>query len=154
MINTLLNFKIVPYDSTICKFLEENLVYDGTELWKAETYMKVSINLVVAAFLDNKIVGIACMSNTSRMKVFIKFLCTLESNRRQYVGSTLFYYIFNGFGTKEISLEVELFNENAIKFYENLGFIKKSSYDCNGKPRGLYNCTIDNFNKLNGLNIK
>ena len=73
MINTLLNFKIVPYDSTICKFLEENLVYDGTELWKAETYMKVSINLVVAAFLDNKIVGIACMSNTSRMKVFIKY---------------------------------------------------------------------------------
>lgn len=89
---------------------------------------------VVVAELDGQIVGFACIAYVERpASVFrnalrycdIDELCVDERFRRQGIGRVMFDFIkarAADQGFSRIELNMWEFNENALRFYESLGF--------------------------------
>ena len=83
--------------------------------------LKLNIYSKIVAYKEDKIVGFLIYDDIYD-RYEIEYIGVLEEYRNKGIGSKLMEYLDN----KNISLEVDVNNENAIKLYEKYGFKKVS----------------------------
>lgn len=118
--------KSIPYDTLVCTFLENFLVYEGTDLWTSEEYLtKEQPKFVYGAFLKDTLVGVACYNPTFKKWRDLRFLAVSSHHRRKLIGATLITHVFKNTDCIGIYVYPEIVNPPGIKFYEKLGFVKE-----------------------------
>lgn len=115
---------------------ERSDIYKDTEPLSLDSFIEnlsKDTNIYIVAELENKVIGICFsqikeISNNKIMKdrkiLHIEDICVDENNRKNGIGKKLYDKIFEyakQMDIDSIELMVWKFNENAIKFYENLG---------------------------------
>lgn len=83
--------------------------------------LKLNIYSKIIAYKEDKIIGFIIYDDIYD-RYEIEYIGVLEEYRNKGIGSKLMEYLDN----KNISLEVDVNNENAIKLYEKYGFKKVS----------------------------
>jgi predicted acetyltransferase len=72
-------------------------------------------------FVNNVIVGYALCDMTKEPKYLRQFFIKREVRRKHY-GKTAFEILLKKIGIKEIEIDVLIWNETGIKFWESIGF--------------------------------
>ena len=110
-----------------------DLFIDVEHIYSMEDYIKMVENddmITVLAEEDGAVVGICIVSMRSktgmvkRRTAYMEDLCVDESCRGKGVGKKLFTYVkckAKEMGAERLDLMVWAFNENALKFYKEMG---------------------------------
>ena len=74
--------------------------------------------------LQNKIIGYA-LCDMTKEPVYLRQFFIKREERRQHYGKTAFGILLEKLRVKEIEIDVLAWNENGIKFWENVGFMEQ-----------------------------